>query len=155
MLKAVDPTFTVNSERTFQARNAKAFEVEILVAPSRLHSTSRTDQPQPIALPEQEWLLAGRPVDRVVVCRDATPARIVAPDPRWFALHKLWLGGQAKRHPLKRPKDLRQGKALLDAVATAMPQFPLDDVFRRSLPRELAPLYREWAAGRPPSQPLF
>ncbi len=34
ILKAVDPTFTVNTERTFQARNATAYEVELLVAPS-------------------------------------------------------------------------------------------------------------------------
>ena len=45
LLKAVDPTFTVNSERTFQARNAKAYEVEILVAPSRAATMFRTDQP--------------------------------------------------------------------------------------------------------------
>ena len=35
MLKAVDPTFTINTERDFRARNAKAYEVELLVAPSR------------------------------------------------------------------------------------------------------------------------
>ena len=33
MLKSVDSTYTVNTERTFQARNAKAYEVELLVAP--------------------------------------------------------------------------------------------------------------------------
>ena len=85
MLKAVDETFTVNLERTFQARNAKAYEVEILVAPSRAATMSKADRPRPVPLMEQEWLLLGRPVDRVVLCRDGSPARIVAPDPRWFA----------------------------------------------------------------------
>jgi len=33
MLKAVDPTFTVSTERNFRARNAKTYEVEILIAP--------------------------------------------------------------------------------------------------------------------------
>jgi hypothetical protein len=59
MLKSVDATFTVNSERPFQARNDKAYEVEILVAPSRAVTMSRLDRPRPVALPEQEWLLAG------------------------------------------------------------------------------------------------
>jgi hypothetical protein len=144
MLKAVDETFTVNLERTFQARNAKAYEVEILVAPSRAATMYRADQPRPVPLPEQEWLLLGRPVDRVVICRDGAPARIVAPDPRWFALQKLWLGRQAKRHPLKRPKDLKQGAALLTAVREAMPQYPLDKAFERSLPTALVKLYRDW-----------
>jgi hypothetical protein len=144
MLKAVDETFTVNLERTFQARNASAYEVEVLVAPSRIGSMTKTDRPRPIALPEQEWLLLGKPVDRVVICRDGSPARIVAPDPRWFALHKLWLGRRAKRDALKRRKDLQQGSALLDAVREAMPQYPLNKAFERSLPKELAKPYADW-----------
>lgn len=149
MLKAVDPTFTLNSERDFQARNAKAYEVEILVAPSRADTLDRRDRPRPIPLPEQEWLLLGQPVDQIVGCRDGSPARIVAPDPRWFALHKLWMAAQAKRNPLKRPKDTKQGIALLDAVAEAMPQYPLDAKFEQSLPDELIPFYAQWAERRP------
>jgi hypothetical protein len=148
MLKSVDATFTVNSERPFQARNDKAYEVELLVAPSRAATISSLDKPRPVALPEQEWLLRGRTVDRVVICRDGSVARIVAPDPRWFALQKLWLSRQAKRTPLKRPKDLKQGMALLDAVQGAMPQYPLDAAFEDSLPGELAGLYGEWRLQR-------
>ncbi|PEQ10301.1 hypothetical protein B2G71_23085 [Novosphingobium sp. PC22D] len=144
MLKAVDSTFTLNTERTFQARNAKAYEVELLVAPSRAETLGSRDQPRPIPLPEQEWLLLGRPVDHVIGCRDGTPARIVAPDPRWFALHKLWMARQAKRNPLKRPKDRQQGMALLDAVAQAMPHYPLDENFEGELPGELHDCFAEW-----------
>jgi hypothetical protein len=150
MLKAVDPTYTVNMERTFQARNAKAYEFEILTAPSRVATMSLQDKPIPIPLPEQEWLLLGRPVDRVVVCRDASPARIVAPDPRWFALQKLWLSQQAKRDGLKRPKDLKQGIALLDAVRETMPHYPFDRAFEASLPAELVGSYEAWKARDPP-----
>ncbi len=149
MLKSVDPTFTVNTERTFQARNAKAYEVEILAAPSRVKTMGRTDRPRPIPLPEQEWLLEGRPVDQVLICRDGSPVRIVAPDPRWFALQKLWMSEQAKRDPLKRPKDYKQAMLLLDAIAEAMPQYPLDDAFEAGLPGDLAPYYVRWAAQRP------
>jgi hypothetical protein len=146
MLKAVDSTFTVNAERDFQARNARAYEVEVLVAPSRAGTLDARDQPRPIPLPEQEWLLLGRPVDQVIGCRDGSPARIVAPDPRWFALHKLWMAAQAKRNPLKRPKDRKQGLALLDAVAEAMPHYPLDGAFETDLPSELASHYDDWRA---------
>ena len=149
MLKAVDPTFTVNTERTFQARNAKAYEFEILVAPSRAGTMARTDRPRPVPLPEQEWLLLGKPVDHVVACRDGSPARIVAPDPRWFALHKLWMADQAKRNRLKRPKDGKQGMLLIDAVAEAMPHYPLDAAFEAQLPGELAPYFVAWQERRP------
>lgn len=86
MLKAVDPTYTVNSERPFQARNAKAYEVELLVAPSRAASLERGDRPAPIPLPEQEWLLNGRFVDRGLrarwqcgACRRAGPPLVCPP----------------------------------------------------------------------------
>lgn len=154
MLKAVDSTFTVNSERDFQARNAKAYEVELLVAPSRSHSLARADKPRPVALPEQEWLLLGRPVDQVVSCRDGSPARIVAPDPRWFALHKLWMSQKPARNPLKRPKDRKQGLALLDLVAAAMPHYSLGPDFEVSLPAELVSSFAEWKAASRPAADL-
>ena len=145
-LKAADSTYTINTERPFQARNRDAYEVEILVAPSRAAGLFRTDKPQPVPLPEQEWLLLGRTVDHVVVCRDGSPARLIVPDPRYFALHKLWMSEQEKRNPLKRPKDRKQGIALLDAIATAMPHYRLDSEFEMSLPVELVSHFQEWRA---------
>jgi hypothetical protein len=153
MLKAVDSTYTVNTERTFQARNAKAYEVELLVAPSRAKTMGRNVRPSPVPLHEQEWLLKGRFVSRVVVARDATPARLVVPDPRWFALQKLWLAEQPKRNPLKRDKDASQGLALLDAIEQEMPQFGMDKKFEREIPAELDPYYRRWKAERKSSGP--
>ncbi len=150
LLKAVDPTFTVNTERDFQARNAKAYEVELLVAPSRLATLAPSERPRPIPLPEQEWLLLGRRVEQVVACRDGSPARIVAPDPRWFALHKLWLADKPTRDPLKRPKDRKQGLALLDTVAEAMPHYPLDATFVSELPDELVPYLEQWRTANTP-----
>lgn len=148
MLKAVDPTFTVNTGRSFQARNSSAYEVELLVAPSRAWTLAKKDNPRPIPLPEQEWLLLGTPVDQVVPCRDATAARMVVPDPRWFALHKLWLAEQDKRNRFKRSKDRMQGLGLLDAVADAMPHYPLDAAFAASIPPELSEVWRGWLARR-------
>lgn len=147
-LKEADPTFTVNTEREFQARNAKAYEVELLVAPSRIATMDRRERPRPIPLPEQEWLLPGRRVDQVVPCRDGTAARLVAPDPRWFALHKLWLADKPSRHVLKRDKDRKQGMALLDAVDEAMPHYPLDGAFADGLPPELVPHFAAWRERR-------
>jgi hypothetical protein len=149
MLKAVDATYTVNSERPFQARNSSAYEVELCIAPSRVGTFPKSERLAPIAMPEQEALLLGEAIDQVVCGLDGSPARIVAPDPRYFALHKLWLSTQPKRNAAKRPKDAAQGKALLDAVALHMPHYPLDTVFEASLPAELNPVYRHWNSSRP------
>lgn len=149
-LKAVDSTLAVNTERDFQARNASAYEVELLVAPSRLASVSIEDRPRPIPSPQQEWLLLGRRVDQVVPCRDGSAARVVVPDARWFALHKLWLSEQDDRHPLKRRKDRAQGLGVLDAVAEAMPHYPLDAAFVAEIPPELTGVWQQWLAQREP-----
>lgn len=147
-LKAVDSSFAVNAERPFQARNAQAYEVELLVAPSRAATMAGRERPRPVPLPEQEWLLPGRWADQVVPCRDGSAARLVVPDPRWFALHKLWLADKPTRDPLKKRKDRRQGLALLGAVAEAMPHYPIDAAFREGLPEELRPCLAAWEAGR-------
>jgi hypothetical protein len=154
MLKAADSTYTVNTERTFQARNSRAFEVEILAAPSTVSNMIRGDRPNPIPLPEQEWLLLGRTISRVVVGRDGSPGRLVVPDPRFFALQKLWLSKQEKRDHLKRPKDAKQGAAVLAAVSSEMPHFPIDESFVASLPEELLIEYETWASNfSPPTSP--
>jgi hypothetical protein len=78
-------------------------------------------------------------VDHVVIARDNASARIAAPDPRYFALHKLWMAEKAGRNLLKRPKYEKQGMLLLDAVAEAMPHYPMDKTFVSSLLGALLP----------------
>lgn len=149
VLKEADMTYSVNTERPFQARNAKAYEVEILSAPSRIGGQIAQDRPRPIPLPEQEWLLNGRRVDRVVGVRDGEAVRMVVPDPRWFALQKLWLADKPERNPQKKAKDRKQGIALLDAVWLAMRHYPIDDAFYEELPDALRPHFELWDAQKP------
>lgn len=149
VLKEADMTYTVNTERPFQARNAKAYEVEILSAPSRADGQIAQDRPRPIPLPEQEWLLNGRPVDRVVGVRDGDAARMVVPDPRWFALQKLWLSEKPERNIQKKDKDRRQGNALLDAVWLTMPHYPIENAFYEELPDALKSHFECWEAKKP------
>lgn len=149
VLKEADMTYTVNAERPFQARNAKAYEIEILSAPSRSGGQIARDKPRPVPLAEQEWLLNGRPVDRVVGVRDGEAARLVVPDPRWFALQKLWMAEKPGRNPQKKPKDRKQGIALLNAVRQAMPHYPLDAAFYDQLPEPLKPHFEHWDAQEP------
>ena len=150
VLKEVDMTYSVNAERPFQARNAKAYEIEILSAPSRIGGQIARDRPRPVPLPEQEWLLNGRSIDRVVGVRDGEAARLVVPDPRWFALQKLWMSEKPERNPQKKPKDRKQGIALLNAVWQAMPHYELGPAFFDELPDALKPHFELWDVQKPP-----
>jgi hypothetical protein len=144
VMKRVDSTYTVNTERSFQARNARGYEVELLM-PKILEATlPRLETLRPVALIEQDWLLPGRRVEHIVCGLDGLPAKVVAPDPRRFALQKLWLAQKPTRNPLKKPKDAKQGALLLDAISARMPHYPLDDAFRAELPAQLLPFFDAW-----------
>lgn len=83
-------------------------------------STRRLPQFEPFApmltLIEQEWLLWGIPLNVVVATIRGRACPLYAPDPRWMALHELWLSQKPGRSALKKPKDQRQGEVLLDAT---------------------------------------
>ncbi|MBL8385484.1 MAG: hypothetical protein JNM90_20540 [Burkholderiales bacterium] len=135
-LREVDPLFTKNTERGFQAVSGK-YEVEVLAAPSTLASFPKDDLVPIAGMAEQEWLLLGTPVRHVISAIDGTPAPVVAPDPRWMSLHKLWLSQKPQRQATKKPKDQAQGLLLMRAVVERMPGYPLDDAFVSAVPAEL------------------
>jgi hypothetical protein len=62
---------------------------------------------------------------------------ISAPDPRYFALHKLWLSKHRGRPATKATKDRNQGEALLKIVREAMPRYSMDRDFVAGLPDPL------------------
>lgn len=141
-LKALDDTFAINAERSFQARNRDAREVELLVGTERADAVAG-EPLRPLPLPEQDWLYRGTPVRRIVCGLDAKPCALVVPDPRWFALHKRWLADKPGRDALKKPKDRSQAEAVWAAVRRKMSHYLVDDAFAQSLPETLHPAFEQ------------
>ena len=75
---------------------------------------------------------------------DRNAARVMAPDPRWFALHKLFMSTSPKRNPKKKPKDREQGLNVLDLIQSNMPHYPLDHDFEATLPDALRDIFTAW-----------
>ncbi len=147
VLKMVDSSFTINKGKRYQALDRTGYEVELLAAPSMFRTLPENEVFEPLPVfQEQEWLLQGRAVRHVVVSRDLKTCPIYAPDPRWMALHKLWLSEKPERKATKRPKDRKQGEALLDLIKDRMPiSYPLNIDFVLDLPEELRTLFDAWA----------
>lgn len=139
VLKSVDNTFTPNYERPFQARNKDGYEVELLSGPTALATLPKSEQLRPMGLIEQDWLTFGTQMEHVVFDMNGLPARLCVPDPRWMALHKLWLSNKPERNPNKVLKDREQGARLARAVVLHMPRFPIDADFVAQVPGELQP----------------
>lgn len=146
-LKAVDPSFSINKSKPYQALDSKGYEVELIVATSLFGTLSRDEVFSPMAVfPEQEWLLLGRPVRSVAISVDNKACPIYAPDPRYMALLKLWLSEKPERDPKKKPKDKKQGMRLLSVVADKLAAtYPMDTEFVLSLPEELLGHFNAWA----------
>jgi hypothetical protein len=138
-LREVDRSFIVsNSPKTIV--NKSGYRVDLLMSKNLAQAMEAARPWKPQMLPGQEWLLLGEPLEQVVVDFSGWPVPIAAPDPRYFALHKLWLSEQPDRVRSGRsPKDSEQGKSLVEAIRAHMPHYPLNEEFRRSLP---APLRR-------------
>jgi len=142
-LKRVDDSFIVSPSAAQTVVNRHGYKVDLLTSgpPARTPSPPLPWKPQP--LEGQEWLLRGKPVHAVLVDYDGWPVALFAPDPRYFALHKLWLRKRPGRPAPKRLKDERQGRALLDTIRRWMPHYPIDETFAAGLPDPLAAELRE------------
>jgi hypothetical protein len=136
-LKQVDSTFVVNVASAKTAVNKNGYKIDLLANKAAEDKLSGARPWKPEVLEGQEWLLLGKPVSVVLIDFDGWPAAIAAPDPRYFALQKLWLSKRRDRPAIKRAKDKSQGEALLRTVSEHMPHYPLDERFVAGLPPPL------------------
>ena len=140
-LKEVDKSFLVSRSSSKTVVNKGGYRVDLLIS-NDLASTMQRAMPwKPEALEGQEWLSLGTPVRQVLIDFNGWPVFLTSPDPRYFALHRLWLSKRPKRiREGKAPKDAAQGKALLKAIREFMPHYVIDDRFTQSLPAALREL---------------
>jgi len=136
-LKQVDSTFIVNVGSSKTAVNKNGYKIDLLASKATANKMSTARPWKPEVLEGQEWLLAGKPVSVVLIDFEGWPVAVAAPDPRYFALQKLWLSKRPDRPAIKRAKDKNQGDALLRTVREQMPHYPLDEQFVATLPAPL------------------
>ncbi len=137
-LKQVDSSFIVSPSAPGTVVNKTGYKVDLLTNNSVAKSLAAVRPWKPEPLEGQEWLLLGKPVHAVLIDFEGWPVSVSAPDPRYFALHKIWLSKRPGRPGTKRVKDERQGKALLETIFQYMPHCPMDDSFVATLPIPLS-----------------
>lgn len=155
VLKSIDSTYRIAPRKPYQAVSSDGYEVELLAAPST-HPLPKNEAFAPLAsLVEQEWLLMGHAVSVVVATVRGRASPLVVPDPRWMALHKLWLADKPERRADKKEKDRRQGYVLLDATRYFLQaSHPLNIDFVLELPDELRPIFDQWCQSAQFTPPL-
>ncbi len=84
-----------------------------------------------------QWLISSPKFTQIVIGDDGYPALLKVPDPRAFALHKLWLSKQHDRDPLKKQRDIEQAIAVLNLVVQYLPEYTFDDTELRMFPEDV------------------
>jgi hypothetical protein len=83
------------------------------------------------------WLLSSPKFSQVVIGSDGLPTIMVVPDPRSFAIHKLWLSQQEDREPVKKMRDRSQALAVVSLVLQYLPQYPFKPEELRMFPQDV------------------
>ena len=90
-----------------------------------------------------DWLINQPSVVVIVISENGFPVKWLVPDPRVYAVHKLWLAEREDRDPVKKQRDQQQGLLVLDIINNYLSSYRLNDKFKKNLPKELNAVLNE------------
>lgn len=151
ILQRVDTSFE-RAKQTFRAVNRDGYLVDLIKptpsppwkkAPDKIGSDP--EDLTAVQIEGLDWLQNSPAFEAIAIDEKGEPVRIVAPDPRVWAAHKLWLSRRADRESLKRQRDAAQAGAVGALVADYLTHLPFDEEQLRMLPKDVvdsaAPLF--------------
>jgi len=145
LLQQIDKSFEPTAPGSYRAVNAHGFIVDLItpaLAQPALRSFraslgDRGDDLRAAEIAGLAWLESSPPVNVVALDERGAPVEIVAPDPRAFVCHKLWLAQRDDRDPPKRRRDRLQAEAVTRLLAQYLPHLSFADPVLDALPRAL------------------
>lgn len=126
ILKRADKSYEIDSQQPFRARSKSGFMVDLILqmpVPPWADEPDRFFQDDLVATDIQNvrWLVSAPRVEQPVVAVDGRVFMMVAPDPRAYAIYKVWLSTAQDREPIKRRRDLAQARELLSLIEQELP----------------------------------
>jgi hypothetical protein len=145
LLRDVDSSFRPTAPRSYRAVNDSGFIVDLIMPlpkrPALAHGSGRIgialDDMNAAEIEGLSWLQNCPQVHQTVIDEKGFPVRVDAPDPRAFALHKLWVSERADRDRLKSRRDAGQAVAVTRLVLEHLPHLRFDDEGLSALPQAL------------------
>ena len=142
VLRSVDRSFD-RSNNLYRAFNKSGFLVDFIKPQTKepwyedvLETKSDDLQPSPVE--GQGWLVNARNISATLIDQRGYPLVMSAPDPRVFAIHKLWLSDLTSRDPLKKGRDKLQATLVASLIHHHLAkQFPWEASELKSVPKQL------------------
>lgn len=142
LLRLADRTFR-RTRQSFRAENDEGYLVD-LIKPMRSppwRGEKRTvgldDDIQAAEIEGLIWLENAPAFEQTVIDERGYPLRVVASDPRVFAVHKYWISSRETRDPLKKTRDREQAETVAALIGDYLPNLPFDESELRMIPREI------------------
>ena len=154
LLKQADSSFAPVYEDGFRAVNRDGYFVDLVKpepAPPWKEEPSNLAAGDALAaspIKSLNWLLSAPKFSDIAIGSDGAPVPITCPDPRAYAVQKLWLSAQPDRDPLKKGRDQAQALAVAAVVIERMPHLPFAPEELRNFPKEIIAAGDESALGR-------
>lgn len=159
--QSVDKSFRSRGPMDFRLINDRGYMIEFVrPEPSPIYRAMPGAEPleagdiRPVPIMGLQWLVNAPVVEVIVLDERGFPAPMRCPDPRYWAVHKLWLSTRDDRDAQKKIRDRQQADIVLKLISERLPQYPMDDGFRRMLPKELSDHLTQGIRG-PKSQPSW
>jgi hypothetical protein len=145
LLKKVDSSFDPVYKRGFRAVNKSGFFVDLVkpVPPIDENESDQIGSEDKIwasESPSLKWLASCQKFSQIVIGNDGFPAPLIAPDPRAFALYKLWLSRQPDREPIKKERDRLQAIAVAKLIIQRLSHLQFLENELRAFPDEIIQL---------------
>lgn len=151
LLRKVDKSFE-RTRATFRATNREGYLVDLIKPlPKPVWKRGREqvgdgdDELIATGIEGLTWLENAPPFEAIAIDERGHPLRMVTPDPRIFAAHKLWVSRRQDRDPVKRRRDEEQARAIARLTALHFPHLPYEHAHIRVLPKSVyeaaAPLF--------------
>ena len=127
ILQDVDKSFQIVRGQSFRAANDKGYMVDLI---RQMPNPPWRDEPDRFFADDDliatdlwnmKWLLNAPRVRQTAIALNGTMFPICAPDPRAYAMFKLWLSQSDERNPLKKSRDLAQAQALARLIEDRLP----------------------------------
>ena len=129
----------------FRLTNDKGYMIEFIRPERRpIHRVMPGAEPlengdvRPAPIVGLQWLVNAPVVEVIVLEARGFPAPMRCPDPRYWAVHKMWLSLRDERDPQKKIREGQQAEMMMKLLVDKLPQFPLDEAFLQGLPKELS-----------------
>jgi hypothetical protein len=143
ILRKADRSFELMGPQSYRAVNRDGYMVDLIKSePKQILKKEQRRMGGAGDLMAAEirnlhWLISLPKFSQVVIGNTGYPPPMVTPDPRAFALHKLWISQQIDREPVKKQRDRDQAKAIAQLVVQYLPQYQFAISELRMFPKEV------------------